>query len=403
VDELSRYIEEQGRIREQFGQIEKMSALGQLASGVAHDFNNTLAGILGRAELLMRRVNDPETERGLNLIIQAATDGGRTVKRIQDFARQRRDHDFSPVAADQLLMDINEITRPRWRDRAQASNVHINLNLRIDTNASIMGDASELREVLVNLVFNAVEAMPEGGRIALSAEEVDGSIEIAVSDTGVGMSPDVRSRVFDPFFTTKGKAGMGLGLAVCYGIIQRHRGSVEVKSELGQGTTFRIRLPIAETKVTTSPQEETAACLTLVHSSSSSKILVVDDEPSVRELLADILESEGYDVTLAENGNDALKMFEQQNFQAVFTDVGMPGMSGWELARALRELDHKIPLAVITGWGEAVGSTEQQDAKVDWVVSKPFSISRISEILTEISSRNGIGDTLAYPLAAVGA
>jgi signal transduction histidine kinase/CheY-like chemotaxis protein len=402
VDELSRYIEEQERIREQFGQIEKMSALGQLASGVAHDFNNTLAGILGRAELLLRRAKDPETERGLNLIIQAATDGGKTVKRIQDFARQRRDHDFLPVAVDQLLMDVNEITRPRWKDRAQARNVHINLTLEIGTNASIMGDASELREVLVNLVFNAVDAMPEGGRLTLSAEEVDGSIEIAVSDTGVGMSPDVRSRVFDPFFTTKGTAGMGLGLAVCYGIIQRHEGSVEVKSGLGQGTVFRIRFPIAEAELTNTAQEETPARLILVKNSRSPKILVVDDEQCVRELLAEVLEVEGYEVTLAENGNEALRLFEQQNFQAIFTDVGMPDMSGWELARAIRDQDGKIPLAVITGWGDAVGSTEQEEAKVDWVVTKPFSISRIAEIAMEISSRNRIGETLALPLAAVG-
>jgi len=400
LDELSRYIVEQERIREQFVQIEKMSALGQLASGVAHDFNNTLAGILGRAELLLRRAADPETVRGLNLIIQVATDGGKTVKRIQDFACQRRDHDFLPVAVDQLLMDVNEITRPRWKDRAQASNVHIDLNLQIGTNASIMGDASELREVLVNMVFNAVDAMPEGGQLALSAEEVDGSIEIAVSDTGVGMSPDVRSRVLEPFFTTKGEAGMGLGLAVCYGIIQRHQGSVEVKSELGQGTVFRIRLPIAEAKLTTNAQAETPARLKLVQSSNSPKILVVDDEQYVRELLADFLESEGFEVTLAENGTIALRLFEQQTFEAVFTDVGMPGMSGWELARAIRELDGKIPLAVITGWGEAVGSTEQEEAKVDWVVTKPFSISRIAEIVMAISNRNGIGETPALPLAA---
>jgi signal transduction histidine kinase/CheY-like chemotaxis protein len=402
VDELSRYIEEQERIREQFGQIEKMSALGQLASGVAHDFNNTLAGILGRAELLLRRATDPETKRGLNLIIQAAADGGNTVKRIQDFARQRRDHDFLPVAVDQLLIDVNEITRPRWKDRAQASNIHINLNLQIDTNASIMGDASELREVLVNMVFNAVDAMPAGGRLALSAAEVDGAIEIAVSDTGVGMIPEVRSRIFDPFFTTKGKAGMGLGLAVCYGIVQRHQGSVEVKSELGKGTVFRIRLPISEAKPTTTAPAETPARLTLVQTSNSPRILVVDDEQHVRELLADVLESEGYEVTLAQNGIEALRLFGQQNFEAVFTDVGMPGMSGWELARAIREQDSKIPLAVITGWGEAVGSTDQEEAKVDWVVTKPFSITRIAEILMEISNRNGLAETPALPLAAVG-
>jgi CheY-like chemotaxis protein len=217
------------------------------------------------------------------------------------------------------------------------------------------------------------------------------------------MSPEVRSRVLDPFFTTKGKAGMGLGLAVCYGIIQRHQGTVEVKSELGQGTVFRIRLPIAEAKLTTQARAETPARLILVQSSNSPKILVVDDEQYVRELLADFLESEGYEVTLAENGTEALGLFEQQTFEAVFTDLGMPGMSGWELARAIRERDGKIPLVVITGWGDAVGSTEQEEAKVDWVVTKPFSISRIAEIVMAISNRNGIRETPALSQAAVGA
>ncbi|MCU1268024.1 MAG: hypothetical protein JWM21_4342 [Acidobacteria bacterium] len=401
VDELSRYIEEQERIREQFGQIEKMSALGQLASGVAHDFNNTLTGILGRAELLLKTARDPETKRGLSLIIQAANDGATTVKRIQDFARQRRDHDFLPVAVGQLLMDVNEITRPRWKDRAQASNVHINLNLQNATSASVMGEASELREVLVNMVFNAVDAMPEGGTLQLSAEEVDGSIEIAVSDTGIGMSAEVRSQIFDPFFTTKGKAGMGLGLAVCYGIIKRHLGTIEVKSEVGHGTTFRIRLPVADVQPSTESAVETVR-LTLVPAHQTPRILVVDDEESVRELLSDILNSEGYEVTLATNGSEALTLFDRQKFEAVFTDVGMPGMSGWELARAIRERNGAIPLAVITGWGEAVGSIEQEEAKVNWVVTKPFSITRISEIAAEISTQHDRMEIERCSLASTG-
>src|SRR5207253_5384849 len=154
-------------------------------------------------------------------------------------ARQRRDHDFEPVAVDQLLVDVHEITRPRWKDRAQAKNVHINLSLQINTPGFIMGHASEMREVLVNMVFNAVDAMPHGGRLTLSAEEVDGQVEISVRDTGVGMTTEVKSRIFDPFFTTKGKAGMGLGLAVGYGIVRRHEGIILVESEVGRGTTFR--------------------------------------------------------------------------------------------------------------------------------------------------------------------
>lgn len=401
IEELNHYIAEQERIREQFSQIEKMSALGELASGVAHDFNNTLAGILGRAELMLMKANDPEIERGLNIIIQAAEDGSKTVKRIQDFARQRRDRDFAPVAVDQLLMDINDITRPRWRDHAQAANVHIGLDLQVHTDAFVMGDASELREVLVNMVFNAVDAMPAGGQLTLSANERDGFVEISISDTGTGMNPEVRSRVFDPFFTTKGEAGMGLGLAVCYGIIQRHEGTIEVESLAGQGTTFRIKLGIAETKPATGTEVATGPRLTLVPSSNTPRILVVDDEQCIRELLSDILNREGYEVTLAENGSEALELFDTQSFKAVFTDVGMPGMSGWELARAIRERHNDIPLAVITGWGEAVSSTEQETAKVDWVVAKPFSIDRIAEIVTEIAKRNGM-EAAAFPIAATG-
>jgi signal transduction histidine kinase/CheY-like chemotaxis protein len=401
VEELSRYIEEQERIREQYGQIEKMSALGELASGVAHDFNNTLAGILGRAELMLRDKNDPKTIRGLEIIVQTARDGGKTVKRIQDFARQRRDHDFEPVAVDQLLMDVNDVTRPRWKDRSQANNVHINLNLQINSDASIMGDPSELREVLVNMVFNAVDAMPKGGKLTLSAEEIDGSMEIAISDTGCGMSSEVRSRIFDPFFTTKGKAGMGLGLAVCYGIIQRHQGTIEIESTVGEGSIFRIKLPIAEVKASIETAAECAVPLTLVRSPKSPSILVVDDEECVLDVLREILESEGYEVTAAKSGDEALRFFEMKSFEAVFTDVGMPGMSGWELARAIRERDQEIPVAVITGWGESVSSKEQETAKVDWVVTKPFSIDRISEIASEIAHRNGT-EVSALPLVATG-
>src|SRR5690348_9557951 len=245
VKELSQHIAEQERIRDQFSQMEKLSALGELASGVAHDFNNTLAGILGRAQLL-QRTDDPEKlRRGLDIIIKTAEDGAKTVKRIQDFARQRRDHNFELVSIDQILMDASEITRPRWKNCAEASNIHITVDLQIGSNVMVMGDDSELREVLVNMVFNAIDAMPEGGTLTLSTRTEGKHVIIKVTDTGVGMYPEVRSRIFDPFFTTKGTAGLGLGLAVSFGIIRRHGGNIEVASQYGEGTEFRITLPIA--------------------------------------------------------------------------------------------------------------------------------------------------------------
>ena len=391
VKELSHYIAEQERIREQFSQMEKLSALGELASGVAHDFNNTLAGILGRAQLLQRTSDPEKIKRGLDIIIKTAEDGAKTVKRIQDFARQRRDHDFELVSIDQILLDASEITRPRWKNCAEASNIHITVDLQIGSNAMVMGDDSELREVLVNMVFNAIDAMPEGGKLTLSSRADEHSVIVEVIDTGVGMYPEVRSRIFDPFFTTKGKAGLGLGLAVSFGIIRRHGGNVEVESQYGRGTEFRITLPVATIAESGPPMQLADAAPAPSTAGGNApantipRLLVVDDEDFVRDLLKEMLEGENCEVELAESGNEALAMFRESQFDAVCTDVGMPGMSGWELAREIRQLDQRIPIAVITGWGEAVGSNEQKAAGVDWVIAKPFTTERVAELVRDIT------------------
>lgn len=398
VKELSHYIAEQERIREQFSQLEKLSALGELASGVAHDFNNTLAGILGRAQLLQRTSDPEKIARGLDIIIKTAEDGAKTVKRIQDFARQRRDHNFELVSIDQILTDASEITRPRWKNCAEASNIHITLDLEIQSNAMVMGDDSELREVLVNMVFNAIDAMPEGGTLSLTTLTAGDSVIIKVVDTGVGMYPEVRSKIFDPFFTTKGKAGLGLGLAVSFGIIRRHGGEIEVESTYGKGTEFRITLPLAkmgEQSVAPVEQVEQVETVAPVVAEQAltvesldrprTRMLVVDDEEFVRELLGEILEGEHCDVYLAASGSEALSVFKNMEFDGVFTDVGMPGMSGWELAREIRQINPSIPIAVITGWGEAVGSHEQKAAGVDWVVAKPFTADRIADLVRDIN------------------
>jgi len=249
----------------------------------------------------------------------------------------------------------------------------------------------------VNMVFNATDAMPEGGTLTLSTRTVGEDVVIKVVDTGVGMYPEVRSRIFDPFFTTKGKAGLGLGLAVSFGIIRRHGGNVEVESQYGKGTEFRITLPvakIAETPIVKrdlvvdepDPQPALAAALAQERV-LPTRLLVVDDEEFVRELLRDILDCENCEVAVAHNGTEALALFREREFDGVFTDVGMPGMSGWELAREIRQLNSRIPIAIITGWGEVVGSTEQRAAGVDWVIAKPFTAERIAELVGEINNR----------------
>ena len=289
---------EQERIREQFSQMEKLSALGELASGVAHDFNNTLAGILGRAQLLLRTTSDPEKmKRGLDIIIKTAEDGAKTVKRIQDFARQRRDHDFELVSIDQILTDASEITRPRWKNWAEASNIHINLDLQTGSKAKVMGDDSELREVLVNMVFNAIDAMPAGGKVTIKTEHAvidelaarqysypfkpGPYVLLTVTDTGVGMDAATQTHIFEPFFTTKDKGkGTGLGLATVYGVVKQSDGYIEVHSEIGAGTTFKIYLPRVDEPV--DPGKDSPSATPSLHGDET--ILLVEDEDSLRRL-----------------------------------------------------------------------------------------------------------------------
>jgi len=228
-----------------------------------------------------------------------------------------------------------------------------------------------------------------------------------VIDTGVGMYPEVRSRIFDPFFTTKGKAGLGLGLAVSFGIIRRHGGNIEVESQYGNGTQFRITLPLAKVaNKSVKEMEDVAAglpqpapCVT-GEPQLPARLLVVDDEDFVRDLLREILEGEHCEVQVAESGAEALALFREMEFDGVFTDVGMPGMSGWELAREIRQLKPHVPIAVITGWGEAVGSNEQKAAGVDWIVAKPFTADRIAELVLEISRLRNRRQTSPADLAA---
>jgi CheY-like chemotaxis protein len=377
-----------------------MSALGELASGVAHDFNNTLAGILGRAQLLARTSDPEKIRKGLQIIIKTAEDGAKTVKRIQDFARQRRDHDFAPVAIDQLLIDVKDMTRPRWKDRAEAENVYIRVVLQTGSAACVMGDESELREVLVNMVFNAVDAMPRGGTLTLSTSEAGEQVQVRVSDTGVGMTEEVRSRVFDPFFTTKGKAGMGLGLAVSFGIIRRHEGTVEARSEPGRGSSFHIRLPRAKADARARLSSDLPPLSAVPQPTGQTRLLVVDDEQHMRELLRDILEREGFQVFTARSGQEALALLAETSFDGVFTDLGMPGMTGWELAHAIRKIDEALPLAAVTGWGEAVGSTEREAARVNWLIAKPFDTSQIAEVAREISRLREGGEAESVSSAA---
>ncbi len=373
--------------REQEIHAQKMAALGELSFGVAHNVNNTLTGILGRAQLILRNSNDEtKIKAGLELIIKSAEDGAHIIRRIQDFARQRPSREFETISIADLLKDACEMTRPRWEARSEFAQTRFALHA--DCQAFVKGDPVELREVLVNMIYNAIDAMPSGGEIRLSTQENRERVVICVGDTGTGMSPDVKQRLFDPFFTTKGKAGTGMGLAVSFGIIRRHDGSIEVDSEPGRGTTFKISLPkvVATSTASADALSEppaVSACEDRV------RVLVVDDETHVREVLIEALEAEGCEVISAQSGEIALALYDQYEgkFDAVFTDIGMPEMSGWELCTEIRERSKTMPLAIISGWADAISVQTRNAVKADWVVAKPFDINKICSIAEEIAKR----------------
>lgn len=373
--------------REQEIHAQKMAALGELSFGVAHNVNNTLTGILGRAQLILRNSNDKaKIEAGLELIIKSAEDGAHIIRRIQDFARQRPSREFETISIAELLKDACEMTRPRWESRSEFAQIRFALNA--DCQAYVKGDPVELREVLVNMIYNAIDAMPSGGEIRLTIQENRDRVVVCVSDSGTGMSPDVKQRLFDPFFTTKGKAGTGMGLAVSFGIIRRHEGSIEVDSEPGRGTTFKISLPkVVPASANASGALPEASAVAI--SDDKIRVLVVDDETHVREVLIEALEAEGCEVISAQSGEIALALYDQYGgkFDAVFTDIGMPEMSGWELCTEIRERSKTMPIAIISGWADAISVQTRNAVNADWVVAKPFDINKICDIAQEIAQR----------------
>jgi len=377
---IARDITAQKQERERAARADKLRALGQLASGVAHDFNNSLAAILGRAQLMRRQLNDDASVRNLEVIQTAAEDAAATVRRIQTFARKSHAKEFELLDVSQLVSDAVEITRTRWENEARLRGLDIDVSLSAEEALFIHGNASELREVFVNLIVNAVDAMPNGGRLTIACSRKRDRLSLGFCDTGTGMEEEVRQKVFEPFYTTKGMQGTGLGLAVSYGIIERHEGLITVESKPGVGTTFLIDLPIAQ------PQsEETAAPEPAIHSSLS--VLVVDDEPFVRETLTDMLAELSHRVVAADCGREALARFSSQSFDLVFTDLAMPEMDGWATARALRELRPEVPVVLVTGYGATAEVPEGEVDLISGVIAKPFDFTQVSETIARVLAK----------------
>jgi signal transduction histidine kinase/CheY-like chemotaxis protein len=363
---------------------ERLRALGQMASGVAHDFNNALVPILGFSELLQLSPGIlADREKALSyvgMIHTAAGDAAKVVSRLRQFYRKQEPGEaFGEVDVAKLVAQTITLTRPRWKEQAQAGGATIHVEPELGAVPPVLGDESELREVLTNLIFNAVDAMPAGGSITVRTKQEDGLAKIEVSDTGTGMTEEVRKRCLDPFFSTKGERGTGLGLSMVFGIVQRHAGTIDIRSELGVGTTFIVSLPLQGAQAGPENVAKNGARVP-----RSLSVLVVDDEQQVRDFISAALEADGHRVEMAKDGAAGLRCFRDGRFDMVVTDKAMPGMSGDQMASAMKLMKPGTPVILLTGFGQFLDKDELPG--IDVLLSKPVGVEQLREALSSALS-----------------
>ena len=379
---------------------ERLTAIASAVSGIAHDVNNSLAAILGFSEMLLMR---PETlhdtakvRRHLQTISTAAKDVAAVIQRMRKFYRKRAPTEkFQPIDIHLLVDQVVSLAEPRCNDPAVQTNKAISVKIQRDEVPTVAGNESELREALTNLMINAIDAMPTGGDLTVRVKAVNEaesrqrsrreglslpSVAIEVSDTGIGMTDETRQRFLEPFFSTKGERGTGLGLPMVYGIIQRHGGKVDIRSEVGKGTTVSISLPAMMDQTLKVTKQE------LGSSSGPLAILVVDDDPRICEMLLEYLETDGHVVEVASSGAEALKKFYAGWFDVVVTDRAMPGMNGDELAEAIKRRAPSKPVILLTGVGHVMKDLSEKPPGVDYIVGKPVTPKQLRSALAKVTS-----------------
>jgi PAS domain S-box-containing protein len=379
-------------------QQERLRALGQMASGIAHDINNAISPMMLYTESLLETEQNlsPRGRKGLQVIERAVDDVSATVARLSDFYRQREPQlRFMRVQPGNLLQQVLDLTRARWSDMPQKRGVVI--DVQIDSAPrlpAIMGVEAEIREALTNLVFNAVDAMPDGGKLVLRTRATEDKgegrdVQVEVSDTGTGMDEETRRRCVEPFFTTKGERGTGLGLAMVYGMAERHGGDVEIESEVGRGTTIRLSFPIVDFSAERAAQ--TGEPLATV---APQRILIVDDDAVVLKTLSDVLSADGHLVVGANGGQQGIEAFNDafegsEAFDVVVTDLGMPYVDGNQVAAAIKKLSPATPVILFSGWGQRVATEKELPAHIDYVLSKPPKLRELRQALIHCCQKSG--------------
>ena len=376
---------------------ERLRALGQMASGIAHDINNAVSPVALYTEMLLEQEPNlsRRTREYLETTQRAIGDVAHTVARMREFYRQ---HDaeliLAPVNLGVLVQQVIDLTRARWSDMPQQRGIVIEMQPELEENLPpAAGIESEIREALINLVFNAVDAMPEGGTLKIRTKSAPNPaatsyVDVEVADTGLGMDEETRRRCLEPFFTTKGQRGTGLGLAMVYGVTRRHNAEIEIQSAVGQGTTFRLRFPVLAATTADEPAGAPAAV------PARLRILSVDDDPLLIKSLRDALEADGHAVVTAQGGQEGIDVFRaaqqrDEHFSVVITDLGMPYVDGRKVASAIKSDSPSTPVILLTGWGQRLISEGDIPPNVDRVLNKPPKLRELRAALADLAGKQG--------------
>ncbi|HZA51951.1 MAG TPA: ATP-binding protein [Myxococcaceae bacterium] len=357
---------------------ERLRAVGELASGVAHDLNNTLQTVAMHLQLLRRTASAAQT-RHLDVLSKVVKDAADRIGRVQEFARRRQDAPAGAVDLGEVIRDAVEIASPEIVSKAELSQTAVTIQTDLPAGLPpVSGNASELRHVFVNLLVNARDAMPSGGAIRVAASEKGEEVRVTVSDEGTGIAPENLGRVFDPFFTTKGARGTGLGLAVAHGVMRRLGGSIAAANDLDRGAVLTLRFPSLPDAQPHTPEPEPIV-------RPGQRILVVDDQDALREAVREVLDELGQCAEMARTGREAIERIRSgEHFDHVLCDLGMPEMSGWQVAEAIRALAPDTRIHLITGWAAEIAPDDPRRRFVDGVLAKPLDLADLERLLVPI-------------------
>ncbi len=387
-------ITDRKRMEEHALQSARLRAVADLSSGVAHHFNNLLQIIMGNTSLSLTDLESgdlSEVKTSLEKMLQAATLGAETVRRLQTFADTRTavtEHECAVFDIATIVRNAAEVSKPRWKADPEKRGIKIDLQLNIQEGCLVKGQESEMFEVIVNLVKNAAEALPEGGDIEVKTYREADEVVVTVHDTGTGIAEEDLPKVFQPFWSSKGVGiGKGMGLAVAHGLARRHGGSISVQSKAKAGTTFTVRLPSAHepVRITEEPAKTAAT--------DNPTILVIDDDEDIAILIERICAKAGHTVFRALSGEEGLAIFNKEPVDMVISDLGMPGMNGWGVGKAIRSICQgrgiaKPAFILLTGYsGQELEKEKIAESGVDAIVPKPIDSATVLAIVQEIASR----------------